>query len=441
MKIGFVVCTRMQSRRVPQKCALNINGSSILEHLYRRLRLTDLPVIFAYPEDEWNAFSDLIDTFDHNLPPPQVYAAHGDDPLKRMYQAAEENGLDAVIRVTHDKIFIDPDQVFQAIGEFRRLKLDYLYSSDFMPGTAFEIISTKALEEAAKQYDKVEHISYAIKAVTKNKLNFRLERPRYRDARLLIDFPEDVDMMTKLLAILGNDCTQDEALRYLHDNGWLRRSNYMPQVTIYTCAYNAEEWLQECMDSVLTQVGFHNSFEYIIVDDHSTDSTPEIASKFATRFHKNVKYIRNAENVGLASSSNVALKNARGEFIIRLDADDYFSSINSVKYLREAIMYRKLDAIYPNNYHGSMNSIQPGDECHHVGGAIFRTRAINHIKFTERLRNYEGYDFWLRAKESLDIGYLNNPIFFYRQREDSMSATNLDQRAKTKAEIEQRAGV
>jgi len=49
MKTGIIVCTRMQSSRIPNKCARDINGKSLLEHLHTRLLKTGINVTYAYP--------------------------------------------------------------------------------------------------------------------------------------------------------------------------------------------------------------------------------------------------------------------------------------------------------------------------------------------------------------------------------------------------------
>jgi len=126
---------------------------------------------------------------------------------------------------------------------------------------------------------------------------------------------------------------------------------------------------------------------------------------------------------------------------MRLDADDYFSYKEVCRDLINEIEETGHDVIYPSNYFGSMSKIQTGKECHHIGGAIFKTRAINHVKFTEGLRGYEGLDFFARAKDTLSIGYFARPTFFYTQRNDSMSKTNLDDREKIKNNILNSMGV
>lgn len=82
--------------------------------------------------------------------------------------------------------------------------------------------------------------------------------------------------------------------------------------------FNNEEYVQESIESVLNQT--FNDFEFVIVNDGSTDKTGEILTKYVN--NPRVKIIENAENIGLTKSLNRALKVAQGEYVARQDADD-----------------------------------------------------------------------------------------------------------------------
>jgi len=153
--------------------------------------------------------------------------------------------------------------------------------------------------------------------------------------------------------------------------------------------------------------------------------------------YPNVRYIRNNKNIGLSSSSNVALKEARGDYIIRIDADDYLTNEFSIKRMFDHILQSEKEIIYGDNHHGSTRIIQKGSAMHHVGCAMFKTSAIKHLQFTEDLRNHDSLDIWARAQSILKIGYLNRPIFFYRQHDNSMSKTNLVERKQTEDKIKE----
>lgn len=433
MNIGFVVNTRMDSSRLPNKCALKINGLSILEHLHSRLAKTGLPIIYAYPVDDRSAYDALFRTFkDKNF---KVFEGYHDDPMMRMYMAALCNDLDAVIRVTHDKIFVDERQIASAVDRFKKEGVDYLWGN-FTDGTAFEIISKEILFKATYIYKNVERITYAIKQVTDK--SFMMPFVRRDDIRLLIDYPEDVDLMNAIFGCLGNDCSLNDVLKFMDENPWSKNINKMPDVTIYTCAYNADQWIYETIVSVIDQSMFDRC-EYLLVDDHSTDRSPFVMNRFSSEYG-NVRYVRNNKNVGLSSSSNVALKYARGKFVLRIDADDYFTSRFAIEQLYEFINATSYDVVYPSNYHGSFDKIQSGSEVHHVGGSMFKKSSLDFVRFTDDIRNYEGYDLFLRTKDMFNIGYFNKPLFLYRQHDDSMSKTNDELRSKEKAAMEMKYG-
>lgn len=429
---AFIICVRSKSSRVPYKALHNINGMPVIEHLVTRLLKLKIPIIIATGSDDADKFL-FLNKYSN------VYFYNGEDenPLGRMYNAAKKYGVKNIIRVTHDKIFVALSFVSDFMEYFKRNLLDYVYSSNFIAGTGFEIISFSALEKAAQKFGQVEHISYAIKAVTNNYenkiLTSELSNKDNKQIRLLIDYPKDIDFITLLISILGLNCSLESVVNYLKENPHLNVINKLKECTVYTCVYNGQKYLSRCIESVIKLDNFER-VQYIIIDDGSTDKTSEIiADKLFC--NSNIKYIRNSKNIGLASSSNLALKHSECDYIIRIDADDYFLKRNSVSRLLHTIKIRGLDAIYPNNYYGNLSSVQMGKEQHHVGGAIFKTSVINHIKFTEGLRHYDGLDWFERAKDQINIGYLNEPIFFYRQHKDSLSKSELDVREKIKGDI------
>ena len=92
-----------------------------------------------------------------------------------------------------------------------------------------------------------------------------------------------------------------------------------PLISVILPVYNGEEHLTECIESVLSQT--YDNFEFIIVDDASTDNTPQILKKFAIRDNR-IKVITHAINQKQTVAANTACHNARGKYIARMDADD-----------------------------------------------------------------------------------------------------------------------
>lgn len=90
-----------------------------------------------------------------------------------------------------------------------------------------------------------------------------------------------------------------------------------PTISVVMPVFNAEKYLEEAVRSVLNQT--FTDFEFIIVDDASTDNSLELLKKFKD---KRIKILQNKNNKGITKSLNKGLRHARGEFIARMDADD-----------------------------------------------------------------------------------------------------------------------
>ena len=93
----------------------------------------------------------------------------------------------------------------------------------------------------------------------------------------------------------------------------------MPQVSVVTSVYNGEEYLEECVDSILNQT-FQN-FEYIILNNGSTDGTARILQRYTDPRLR----IIHQENLGISKSLNKGINLSNSDLIARLDADDFSS--------------------------------------------------------------------------------------------------------------------
>ena len=92
-----------------------------------------------------------------------------------------------------------------------------------------------------------------------------------------------------------------------------------PKVSVLMSVYNGSQYLRESVESILNQT--FTNFEFIIINDCSTDKTGEILTVSANQDNR-ITLINNEENIGLTRSLNKGLKIAKGEYIARQDADD-----------------------------------------------------------------------------------------------------------------------
>lgn len=90
-------------------------------------------------------------------------------------------------------------------------------------------------------------------------------------------------------------------------------------VSVLTPAYNAEHYISLAIESILNQT--FADFEYIILDDASTDSTLKIIQEYAQK-DKRIRVVTNRKNLYIAGARNKLIKEAKGKYIVWQDADD-----------------------------------------------------------------------------------------------------------------------
>lgn len=97
----------------------------------------------------------------------------------------------------------------------------------------------------------------------------------------------------------------------------MRLMNDNPPVTVLMPVYNGAKYIAEAIDSVLGQT--FKDYEFLIVNDGSTDNTAEIISSFKDG---RIRHMHHNINMGIAAALNTGLFNAKGKYIARFDADD-----------------------------------------------------------------------------------------------------------------------
>lgn len=119
-----------------------------------------------------------------------------------------------------------------------------------------------------------------------------------------------------------------------------------PLFSIILPIYKVEEYLNECVDSILNQK--YVNYEIILVDDGSPDKCPEICDRYAEiddRIH-----VIHKENGGLSSARNRGVESAKGEYIIFIDSDDYWNDAEALEEIAGKIeKLRSVDVIVFNN--------------------------------------------------------------------------------------------
>ena len=121
-------------------------------------------------------------------------------------------------------------------------------------------------------------------------------------------------------------------------------------VSIITPCYNSSKFIEECINSVISQT--YLDWEMVIIDDCSIDNTRDLITKFAKE-NDRIKPIFLKENVGAAEARNIAIKKSKGKYIAFLDSDDLWK-----KYKLE----KQISFMKERNIAFSFTSYQPISE-------------------------------------------------------------------------------
>lgn len=194
------------------------------------------------------------------------------------------------------------------------------------------------------------------------------------------------------------------------------------KLTIIIPVYNAEKYINECLESVLENE--NNSFEIIIINDGSSDNSVKIIRKFMEK-NANIMLINN-ENHGVSYSRNVGISKAKGDYIMFVDADDklkcnWFDEINKRVEWNEDIVYfddNKL-SVLKNDVLKYIIGCNEKNIC--IAGPyskIFKRKLIvdNTIKFEEKIINGEDMLFNVEClKYAENIKNICFSFYFYRR--------------------------
>ena len=99
-------------------------------------------------------------------------------------------------------------------------------------------------------------------------------------------------------------------------------------LTIIIPVYNVEQYIRQCLDSVILDEEQMKWLEVIIVNDGTPDQSGIIAHEYESKYPQSIKVI-DKENGGHGSAWNVGLKYAKGKYIRFLDSDDWLSNLSS----------------------------------------------------------------------------------------------------------------
>ena len=214
----------------------------------------------------------------------------------------------------------------------------------------------------------------------------------------------------------------------------------MQLFSIIVPVYNVEEYLEDCLNSIINQT--YKNLEIILIDDGSTDNSGKICDIYA-KFDNRIIVVHK-ENGGVSSARNYGLKLANGDYIVWIDSDDYIEK-NALMRINEEILRLHADIVFFNYNIVEKNKIKPvkllkincsiiskadvfmhlAEECNmpsFLCNKVIKKELYANIVFNENVQMLEDYAImpYLLNKAS-KIVYLSECFYNYRQINSSIT--------------------
>jgi len=214
-----------------------------------------------------------------------------------------------------------------------------------------------------------------------------------------------------------------------------------PKVSVVMAVFNGEKYLGQAIDSILGQT--FTDFEFIIVDDGSTDATSQIIQGYGDA---RIRFILNEENIGLTRSLNKGLSLASGAYIARMDGDDVSLPERLAKQVEFMDANREvgacgtwaMDIDQEGKIIGKRETFA-GDQLNNFywrsalthSSAMFRFSQTSGPRYDETARVSQDYDLWLRIAAENKLGTLPEYLLLYRVHDESITVANSDNQMNT----------
>src|SRR5829696_2546414 len=221
-----------------------------------------------------------------------------------------------------------------------------------------------------------------------------------------------------------------------------------PKVTVITPVYNGELYIQEAVDGLLAQS--LQDWELVVVDDGSSDSTPQILANFTDQ---RIRIIRQ-QNAGEACARNVGLDHATGEYVAFLDADDFYFP-NALEDLASFLDTNpQYDVVFSDGQicdeHDhplmTLSEVRPGIYTGKILDKVVisssvvtvpvctmtrRSKIKEHsVRFDPNLVIGPDWDFWIQLAVHVNFGYLDKSTCKYRIHTNNISRTTASEKRK-----------
>lgn len=201
-----------------------------------------------------------------------------------------------------------------------------------------------------------------------------------------------------------------------------------PEITVLMAVYNGEKYLVEAIESILGQTV--SSFEFLIIDDASTDRTPDILETYA-QYDQRIRIHRNQSNLRLAAALNIGLKLARSSLIARMDADDvaypnrlqvqldFLKNHPAITVCGSSLVvyeYPKQCWNPPQDHPSILSRMLFECSLYHPTTVFRKNIIVEYGGYNSNFSGAEDYDLWQRISKSATVRFANlaEPLLRYR---------------------------
>lgn len=204
-------------------------------------------------------------------------------------------------------------------------------------------------------------------------------------------------------------------------------------VSIVLPVYNGEKYLRESIDSVLNQT--YNNWELIIIDDCSSDTSPDIAKSYAAR-DKRIHYYRNEQNLKLPKSLNRGFSLTKGNYLTwtsddnRYLPDAIYTMVNTLKENDACFVFAACNVIdesgkITDTYGVDKHSIKRIIGQNPVGACFMYTRDayLKTGEYDPELFLVEDFDYWQRLCSQFKTVAIENILYDYRFHGGALTST------------------
>ena len=218
----------------------------------------------------------------------------------------------------------------------------------------------------------------------------------------------------------------------------MSKENSEKLVSIVLPIYNGEKYMNLSIDSILNQT--YKNWELIIIDDCSTDKTPEIAKAYADKDTR-ISYYRNEVNLKLPRGLNRGFSLSKGDYLTWTSDDNLYypeaieRMVNSLKKENTDFVFATCDVINqdgevveiikaPKNY---KKAILGGN---FVGACFMYTRKVYETIGEYNPHNFlvEDYDYWLKIFAKFDVSNIQDVLYQYRWHDGALTSTEKKER-------------